>query len=149
MGKIRCLMCRDHQTEVEFLICNHCQSSMGLDAVSNLLRDFQQYRVVINSRLSNSKRFYTRMRTGCVAAGFQPVAGPAAVKVIAQQSQWDHGTMEAGHMVVRALEGIGIGEETKVWSVSTTLLQGGNAWTMVECRALLGDELGGTGGVGR
>lgn len=149
MARLRCVLCREHWTTVELLVCNHCAKGLENGFVDRLARDFQQYRCLVHSRFSDSRRFYHNLRVGYRAADFEEVAGPCGVRVIGQQADWEHGVMAAGQLVLRSLAGIGIGDESEIQSVSVTLLQGGNRWTMVECRGLLGDELGGVGGVGK
>jgi hypothetical protein len=138
------------EVSVEAWICHACRTAAhDQSAIDQILLDLQQYRMVVPYRFSDTSRFFYRLRAAARAAGFAPVYGPAAVRVIGQRTTYEGPPLNGYHLVRKALDGIGFGDHTEVKSVSVTLVESGRPWTMVEVRAMHKDELAGIGGVAR
>lgn len=150
MRPLRCLLCRDAWVSVEGLFCARCRAAAAsTESLTNMARDLQQYRLVMGSRFSDSKRFHRDLRAAALSAGFREIIGPASIRVVGQRSLYQGDLVSAYRLVEHALTGYAIGQHTDLQSISVTLIKGGNLLTVVEARALLDDELAGFAGVGR
>lgn len=153
MNQIRCVLCKLNNVLPSVAVCAHCRTGVGHEKVDEILFGLQQYRLVAGRRLTDSKRFEEALRAAADAQNLNAlnmIAGPMAVRIIGQRTRIQGGPLAAWRIVDHALrDKVWPISSTNLQSLSVTLVEGGNLITVVEARALLPDELSGTGGVSK